>query len=85
MILTLDLPDDLAVLLSDVPEGEARNRYAVALLRAGAASGEDDAVALLPPSPEDLAAIGRGLADADVGRMIAGPDFFAHLDTRATR
>lgn len=86
MTILLELPEDLAADFRFLSEAD-RNRYALALLRAGkeaehagAAIPDED---LPPTSAEDLAAIGRGLADADAERLLAAEDFFAHLDARA--
>jgi predicted transcriptional regulator len=80
--ITLDLPDDLAAALQAMPEGE-RNHFAVALMRDGLAYREEDerpetqeelAALVGPLTPEDIASLGRGFADADAGRWQSGPE-----------
>lgn len=61
MTITLDLPEDLAAALADVPEAD-RSHYAVGLMRAALHNypeGEDEALPLRPRSayPSDAAYI----------------------------
>jgi len=82
MTITLDLPEDLAAALSDVPEAD-RNRYAVALMRAGWWQSEDDGAeeeeGQTPLSQAELDSIGRGLAEADAGKGLPGESVLAEL------
>lgn len=77
--LTLDLPDDLANELMSMPEAE-RNRYvAVAMVRGADLVVDENDQDIAPTSEEDLAAIGRGLADSDAGRVMDADTFFAQM------
>ena len=83
--ILLNLPEELAAEFRRIPEPE-RSQYALALLRAGKqAENQFDqrntlsSEKVLPTSADDLTAIGRGLADADAGRVTDGPVFFAEM------
>jgi len=79
--ITLYLPDDLAARLAALPD-EQVNAYAVAALSDLAAADEkadEEAVVAEELTPEDLAAIGRGLAALDAGQVTPGPVAFAEL------
>jgi hypothetical protein len=89
--ITLKLPDDLAATLLALPE-EERSQFAVALMRDGLAYREEDerpetqeelAVLAGPPTPEDIVSLGRGLADADAGRLVNAETVFANLRAKA--
>ena len=80
--ITLHLPDDLAARLAALPD-EQVNAYAVAALSDLAAADEkadEEGIVADELSPEDLAAIGAGLADMDAGRARPAAEVFAELD-----
>jgi predicted transcriptional regulator len=90
MTITLTIPDDLAATLEVIPEHE-RNHFAVALMRDGLAYREEEqyeetqeelAALAGPLTPEDLASLGRGFADADAGRWQSGPEALDELRCR---
>ena len=70
--LTLHLPDDLAARLAELPD-DTRDAYAADAL----AAGLDELTPEL--TPDDLDAIGRGLAALDAGQVTPGPVAFARL------
>lgn len=69
--ITLELPDELAARLAALPDAE-RNEFATAAL---ADAFTDDEL-----TPDDLAAIGAGLAALDAGHVTPGPVAFAEMD-----
>lgn len=75
----LELPEDLADWLEAMPAAE-RNHFATAALSAAIEEEDEE----LPPlTPEDMEAIGRGLADAEAGRFVDTEAFLAKLRQRA--
>jgi predicted transcriptional regulator len=83
--ITLNLPDDLAATLAAMPDDE-RNHFAIAALSAAIEQNEEaewtleELAALAGPlTPEDLASIARGLAEADAGMGRPADEFFAEL------
>ena len=77
MTLTLEIPDDLAPRLAAMPEKD-RQSYTLAALRLAAIYGptrEPDPVL----THEQLASIGRGLAQLDAGEGIDGDLVMAEL------
>ncbi|GAB4468248.1 MAG: hypothetical protein OHK0029_40550 [Armatimonadaceae bacterium] len=71
--ITLEVPDEIAEGLQQIPKHELA-QYLSEIV-------ED--YELLPPlSPEDLESIGRGLADADAGRVVPADVVFARLKQR---
>ena len=77
MTLTLEIPEDLAPHLAAMPE-KYRQNYMLAALRlvkSRTPAKEPDRVL----SPDQLARIGRGLAQLDAGEGIDGDDVMAEL------
>jgi predicted transcriptional regulator len=83
--ITLTIPDDLAVTLAAMPEHE-RNHFAVAALQTAIEEmpeTQEELAALVGPlTPEDIASLGRGFADADAGRYVDPETVFANLRKR---
>ncbi len=77
---TLTLPDDLAARLATLPQDEV-NAFAVAALTDLVSNGNEGDDELTPGAltPDDLAAIGAGLAALDAGHVTPGPVAFAEL------
>jgi predicted transcriptional regulator len=82
MTLTIKLPDEIAARLAALPEDE-RERYALEALRDRL--DEDAAAGEYGLTPDDLADIGEGLADADAGRVANGAEFLTELNERLDR
>jgi predicted transcriptional regulator len=80
--ITLNVPDDLAATLEAMPEDE-RNHFAVAALKYAIEEmpeTQDELTALAGPlTPEDIEAIGRGLAAADAGQLRPADEFLDEL------
>jgi hypothetical protein len=80
--LRVQLPDELAARWEALPEDE-REQFALdALSDAFTAideEAEDEEQTSYPLTPEDIASLGRGFADADAGRVRDGREFLAEL------
>lgn len=80
MTLTIEVPDDLAAALSELPEAE-RNHYAVALMRAGWQANDDAAAMDADEIDEEaVAAIAEGLADMEAGRLLTIEQVDANIE-----
>ncbi len=75
--ITIEVPEELAERWEALP-AEQRNYFAVAALESALSEVEGQPTL----SEEDLAAIGRGLADADAGRTEDADTVFADLRQR---
>jgi predicted transcriptional regulator len=84
MTLTIKLPGDLEERLAPLSE-EERERFTVEALREKIEEDERDIQASYSLTPEDLADIGEGLADADAGRVVDGDAFFKEMNDRLAR
>jgi predicted transcriptional regulator len=82
MTLTIEVPEALAARLAPLPESE-RQRYAIAWMQAGADAEDETDPDLsaedFPLTPEDIAAIRAGIADAEAGRILDGETVLADL------
>jgi hypothetical protein len=87
--LKVQVPDELAARWEALPEAEREQLAAEALLDAFALADEEgeegDGPASYPLTPEDIASLGRGFADADAGRGVDGATFFKNLDAHIAR
>ncbi|WP_395090785.1 hypothetical protein [Armatimonas sp.] len=77
MTLTIEIPDEVGARIYSSPEAIERIK---ALIQAAYPATTDPASA--PVSAEELLSIGRGLADADAGRMAEGDVVFQRLRAR---
>ena len=81
MTLTLEIPDDLAQHLSALPEN-LRQNFALAAMRTMALrtpAREPEPVL----TPDQLARLGKSLAQADAGELIDGDEVMAELYAEA--
>ena len=77
MTLTLEIPEDLAPHLAAMPEKDQQNYMlaALRLVKSRTPAREPEPVL----TPDQLASIGRGLAQLDAGEGIDGDVFMAEL------
>ena len=88
--LKIQVPDELAARWEALPE-EEREQFAVEALRDAFALADeetedeeaDEEPTSYPLTPEDIASLGRGFADA--GRGVDGATFFKNLDAHIAR
>jgi hypothetical protein len=88
--LKIQIPDALAARWEALSEEEQEQFAAEALVDAFALAdeeGEEEEAepASYPLTPEDIASLGRGFADADAGRVVDGATFFKNLDAHIAR
>lgn len=77
MTLTIEIPDEIGARIYSSPEAIERIK---ALIQAAYPATTDPGT--VPVSAEELLAIGRGLADADAGRVTDGDVVFQRLRAR---
>jgi predicted transcriptional regulator len=78
-ILTLNLPEDLARRLAALPAEEV-NAFAVAALSDLVSDEEEDKEG--EPDPDLIAALRRGLAEADAGNLLTLEEAQANFDAK---
>jgi hypothetical protein len=85
--LKIQVPDELAARWEALSEEEQEQFAVDALLDAFTAIDEEveEEPVSYPLTPEDIASLGRGFADADAGRGVDGATFFKDLDAHIGR
>jgi predicted transcriptional regulator len=79
--ITIELPRELEEVWQKIPEADRQN-FAVAALRDAILDWRDASEEFASLTDEDLASIGRGLAEADAGLGTDGETYFANLRRR---
>ncbi len=88
MTLTIEVPDDLAARLADLPaerQDAARadaNRYAVASLAQAVENGDDLAPMTADEKADVYSSLAVSFAEADAGLLIPGDEVFARLEAK---